>query len=380
MFHLLLLSAGSLLGQNVLDSLDGRRDRVRITGLNTTPDNPRLFRCDRARLAPATASPEFPTLLRDVIQAENPDLILPGRDEDLLALAQLVEEQPSLASRIPVGSLATARILHDKVLSHRFALEHDLPFARTFLPQATHPESALAWADTVGYPILAKPREGFGSLGIRILLTPEHLQALLRRRPVDLLLQEMLDFGEDRIRAARSFLESADTGVPLFFHLPDPRQFAGQVLIGPDGSLGPIFTSCNLMVLGRCEASDPVRDPALADITHRFASAIAAAGWRGWFNLQCRHTPDGYRVHELNGRMSGSSSARRWLGFDEPRQVILAFRHHDIGPDPREDAADPTLEGRVYRSLTDTFVSDRAIRELATAGIWTAPQTSPHPR
>ncbi len=52
--RLLILSVGSLLGQNVLDALEGRRERVHVIGASLAADNARLFRCDTAYLTPPT--------------------------------------------------------------------------------------------------------------------------------------------------------------------------------------------------------------------------------------------------------------------------------------------------------------------------------------
>ena len=369
MFHILLLSAGSLLGQNVLDALEGRRDRVRITGLNTVGGNPRVFRCDRAYKAPAALTPGFVDFLRDIVAREKPDLILPGRDEDLIFLAQLAEQDPEMARLIPGGSLHAVRIMNDKALSYRFAQEHGLPFAESFVLDASaNAEQAIAWAARQGYPVLAKPREGFGSNGIRILCEEAHLRALLRRAPSGLVLQEMIDFGEDRWKQVQQFRETADAGVPLFFQVPDNRQYAGQALIQRDGTVSHVFTSLSLMVLGRCESAQPLPDPELVRVTRAYAEAFARLGWRGVFNLQCRKHGASYRVNELNGRMSGSTSARRYLGFDEPRELIRAFCNHDIGPDPRETGC---TDGVVYRSLTDYFVPAAAEATFARDGVWT---------
>jgi hypothetical protein len=65
--------------------------------------------------------------------------------------------------------------------------------------------------------------------------------------------------------------------------------------------------------------------------------------------------------------MSGSTSARRWLGFDELRETILAFAGRDIGPDPRGTAPPAAL---VLRAPSDFLVPRDAIAAFERDGRW----------
>jgi len=227
MVTILQLSVGSLLGQNVLDALDGRRDRVRVVGLNTIAASPSVFRCDRVHRSPPAADEAFGPFLRSTIEAEQPDIVLPGRDGDLGPLARLAESDPSLRDRIPIGSIDAARIVSDKVAMWRFAAARGLPFADSFaLDDLASPKAARAWAAS-RYPILAKPRTGSGSPGIRILCDERHLTALLARGSGGTLLQQVVEFGEDRCREIEAQLASIECGVPLSFDLHDPAQHTG---------------------------------------------------------------------------------------------------------------------------------------------------------
>lgn len=43
---LLLMSVGSLVGQNILDSVENRHEKLYVIGINSVASNPRNFRCD----------------------------------------------------------------------------------------------------------------------------------------------------------------------------------------------------------------------------------------------------------------------------------------------------------------------------------------------
>ena len=70
-FKILIISVGSLLGQNILDALEGRRDKVEIIGINTIAENPRVFRCDRLYKAVNSNSLEFESIFLDILTACN---------------------------------------------------------------------------------------------------------------------------------------------------------------------------------------------------------------------------------------------------------------------------------------------------------------------
>lgn len=369
-FHILMLSAGSLLGQNVLDNLENRRSRVRITGLNSEVSNPRIFRCDKVYKSPLLNSDNFEDFITEIVKKEQPDMILPGRDADVLLLAGLAEKYSDMKRLIPGGSLKAAQIMDNKWESHLFAARYGLPFAPSFLPAGREPVEVINWACNFGFPILAKPLGGFGSLGVKIICDVNQLIVFLNKGTDGMLLQKILGPGDKWSQNIKTIRAGADSGIPLFTYLTDENQYASQTIIYPDGTLGRIFASRNLMVIGRCERSEICNDADFIKTTEKFAASIADEGWRGMFNLQCRKTESGYYGFEMNGRMSGGTSARGWLGYDEIRELIKGFYGLDIG---RDDRYPDKSSGIVFRSLTDYFTKDEDIRKLENDGVWIKP-------
>jgi len=366
-FHILILSVGSLVGQNILDSLEGRREHLRITGLNIDGDNPRIFRCDKVYQSPITMASDFESFLLNIIHVENPDMILPGRDDDVIILAKLVEDYPQLQSKVPCGSLQAAQIAHRKDLTFQFAKRNHLPYAQSIILDSTNHETVLAWAQEIGFPIIAKPTEGYGSLNVRILCHNQHIVKLLNSNSQSIILQKMYDFDDEKQKKVTRFLDEIDTGVPLFFHLPDATIYAGFTIIHPDGSVGDIYTGVVLLVIGRVEKAEVYQDQALVDITKAYAEAMSKAGWRGFLQLQCKKAEHGYVVIELGCRVTGNASARNRLGYDELRKLIKIYYQRDIGPNPFDQQS---KEGVVYRSLTDSFVSYSDQDKFKKEGLW----------
>lgn len=322
---ILLLSAGGMVGQNALDALEGRRGDLLLLGTNSEARNPRNFRCDKVFLVPPTTEREaFTRRVFGILESESPDLVLAGRDDDVLAMATWWERHPEWRGRFSCGSLNAAEIMRNKSRSFQFARERGLSFADSAVGEAGQPSPALeALLAKYGFPLIAKPCVGCGSKGVYIVHDTGQLQRLLGRGGY--IFQEYLD-----LRPGLDLLQKElELGTPLFFSLPEETQVACQTAISPEGKVGGIFCSRVRMVGGNPEGSERVDDPALEKLTRAYAEALSAEGWAGPLNLQCKPRSTGeYAVFELNGRMTGSTSARRHLGFDEIGNLVEMF----VGP------------------------------------------------
>jgi carbamoyl-phosphate synthase large subunit len=256
-----------------------------------------------------------------------------------------------------------SHMMQDKWESWEFARENGLPFAETALggtPAAV--EQCLDMARRYGYPLVAKPRLGYSSLGVRLLFDAETV-----RRTVSIpgdIIQVFLDPLGDW----SSFTADRTLGVPLFRGYSDPRQYSCQTIIGPDRTFTPLFCMRNVMVNGRSEYGEICRDPRLDAVAVRYTEAVIRGGWRGPFNLQCRRLPDGsYAGLEMNGRPTGATSARAWLGFDEIGHLVERFVGPGrLPPHPRvEDAV-------VIRFPTSYPLRRSAVRHLEEHREWSA--------
>ncbi len=357
----LLLSVGSLVGQTVLDCLDGRRSGLRLVGMNSLAAAAGNFRCERTYLAPpATENAAYRQRLLDVFEQEKADLVIPGRDDDVLMLAEIAQSWPQWSGRLLVGSTEAARIMDDKIESARFAAAHDLPFADTV---CSDEDGAAQAADQLlaasGFPLIAKPRNGNGSRGIFVLLDRSHLAHALAHPGM----------------AIQPYYDPPDTlapeitgGIPFFWAVEEARLHGVQTLIGRDGRVGPACAFVSTMVSGRCEQLLRSDEPAVLAIARAYAQQIAAIGWRGPFNLQLKRAGDGFRAIEMNGRFSGGTSARLHLGFDEVGLTLNDCL--GAGTVPPVHGASPSVDV-VSRRFCDFPLPAVAVRELQTQGVWT---------
>jgi len=360
---LLITSVGSQVGLAILDAIDaqpGLRRRLRIVGLNSTADAAQSFRCDQAWLVPETsAGPAYRDAVGRVLAAVGADLVFAGRDGDLEPLAALAAEPAFAAVAFAGPGAAVARITTDKYESHRFAQAHGLPFAET----AASAAELGALIARHGFPLIAKPRRGAGSLQVYAVRRPAEAEAALAAG--GFVFQPYLD------PPAPAALEALNPafGQPLHFSVAGQTHHSATTVIGRDGRLLGLFMGWHQFRRGETDRIHAEDAPALAAIVHRWAAALHAAGMVGPFNLQCRKLGrDAYMPIELNARFTGSSAQRALLGFDD---VGAALDHFLWGREaPRQPSA-PAGFVQYRRAAALVPAADAAA--LAATGRWDAP-------
>jgi len=127
---ILITSVGSLVGQNILEVLNYSRDYFDVIGVNSVA-KAAIYECDRAYLTGQSEKPpsEYAERLLEIINEENPDLVIPARDIDITILAILQEKYPEYRGKFLCGTAELAVMMEDKWLSYQFAEKNNLPFA-----------------------------------------------------------------------------------------------------------------------------------------------------------------------------------------------------------------------------------------------------------
>lgn len=355
--RILITSVGSLVGQNILDALEGRRAGLWVVGTNSLAETPNLFRCDLALRSPPAADAEaWCAFTADLMRREGFDLVLPGRDDDILLLAWLRDAYPDLRRCITCGPATLAQMMEDKWQSYVFARERRLPFVET---AHAGPELVKLVA-AKGYPLIAKPPSGNGSRGVRIVFDAAQLEAAAAEPGT--LFQEYLSPDA----AVREGADLCRRGTPLFY-APRYTQLAAQAVISPAGAVHGIYCGEITMVMGRAERSVTVDQPDFTAIARAYAEVLAAAGWVGLMNLQGRRDAAGqFKAYELNGRIAGASTTRMLLGFDEVGMLAELFTGKALPDSPKGGMP----QRIVHKNLTEFVIEPEALRSFEADGRW----------
>lgn len=358
--RLLVTSVGSLVATNLFEGLHRLgRHRFFVVGTSTVGEAAGNFACDAVvRVPPTLDRPGWAQALRQWGEDTQPELWIPTRDDDVCALARLAADV-RLPGQAVVGSPTVADLIRDKWLSYQFAIEHGLPAA----PSATALDSALNLAELHGYPMIVKPRCGYGTRGTRLVFDAGQLARVFAT-------------GDSWI--AQPFLNPApgwdadlpdpSLGMPLWYSYRDPGQYSVVSVIGPAGQVALIGSTLNTMVCGRPERSVRIADPLLDQVGRDYAQALADAGWRGSVNVQCRRLAGGrYAMFELAGRMAGGLGAREVLGIAEVWQTLESWSPGRIPP---PDPARVTVGEIAAKEARTVPLCAADIDTFETTGRW----------
>lgn len=356
--RLLIISVGSLVATNLLEALALiGRERFFIIGTNSEPEAANNFACDVVyRVPPAASGEAYRAALAAIGKTEAPELWIPARDDDVLELARLAAEK-SLPGVALVGSLGSAEIICDKWLSYRFAIGRGLSVA----PTADTLEEALKLVKDHGFPLIVKPRRGYGSKGARFVTDMAQLERALSagNNVAQVVISPAPNWSD--------LLPDPAAGWPLWYSYVDPGQYASQWVIAPDGAVIEMGATLNTMICGRPERSVRVDDPALSDMAVGYARELSASGWRGPLNVQCRRDEKGkFFMFELAGRFAGGLGGREVVGIPEAETVLAT-----IFPDRFGNAVPLRSPLSVALKQSRTLgINAESLAQLQEEGVW----------
>lgn len=356
MLKILVLSAGSLVGHNILEICQNRSDYIFLIGTNTIATEPSLFHFNRIYLTPETIQPAFEACILEIIQQEAPDIIIAGRDDDVVFLAGLAQKRPYLAPLILGKGLKAAKIMHDKWLSSQFCQQEQLPFIPSIVSNQT--DELQRFAEEYGFPLLAKPRTGFASQGIYLPTDLKELIALTQLKGY------MIQQYWGHLEAFRD-AQQKKYGPRLFHSFEEPK-ISLQTLIDEHGSWENIFCTRHTMRFGLSFQIETIQDSNLLAIGERCCQAFSKIGWRGPLNIQGQvNTQGAFAIIEFNGRFTGATAARFHLNYDELELAItsLTKRKSVVKPQPKSSS-------KLIKKLSSYPVNENNIQELSQKGFW----------
>ncbi len=304
-----------MVSQNILETLKNRRKNIIIIGTDASADAP-LYDCDKIYLTPISELPpsNYAECLSKIIIEESPDLILAGRDIDIIILAELKTKFPSIADRFIAGESNLAQLMEDKWLSWQFAQEESLPFAETIVYDRENNKAGVEiFVQKYGFPFIAKPRKGFASKAVSFILNYDQLSGISSDGSI--IIQEYL--GDSR--KIIDFQESMKCGgIPLFYSLEEVK-YSMQMYIGKSGELKGSVVTKHQMRNGVSAGVTIFENHGLEDLIDKYYKVFSRKGWYGPLNIQLQtcNTTNKLKAFEFNGRFTGATAARYILGYDE---------------------------------------------------------------
>ncbi|MCK5440715.1 MAG: hypothetical protein KAJ23_02365, partial [Maribacter sp.] len=303
-----------------------RRQNLFIVGTDASANGP-LYDCDKVYLTPISELPpsNYADAISKIILDESPDLIIPGRDIDVIILAMLKTRFPLIADRFITGEPHLAILMEDKWLSYLFAKNEDLPFAETILLDLKNNKKNIdLFIQKHGFPLILKPRKGFASKAVSFILNYDQLHNV----PSDgeVILQEYLG-NPDKILDLNNNI--INKGLPLFYSLEEVK-YSMQCYIGKSGQLKGSLVTVHKMKNGVSAEVEILENHGLNDLIDKYSDAFSKNGWFGPLNIQLQKSNETgeLKAYEFNGRYTGATAARYVLGFDEVGYALEQISSH----------------------------------------------------
>jgi carbamoylphosphate synthase large subunit len=308
--NVLLTSSGSGVGEAIYKSLAMSSMNTTIVATDISGFNSGAFRCDRAYKIVPPQDPRYTQQIIDICVQQQIDVVLSGSDTELEKLSELKAEK-SLDSVIVVGTPESVGICRDKRKTFDFYRKRNLPFVDTVLF-----DGVGEVIRNHGFPILAKPTGGSGSVGVKVLMDQAELDALENKD--EYIYQEYLlseNWPVSKANLTREDVMKSGTVV-------QKDEISIQVLLGLNRDVLGTFMSRNVLKFGMPTKIYPFVCEEYEDVARRMALCLADIGMIGPVNLQCKITDRGPVFFEINPRFTGITSVRATLGFKEVEAVI----------------------------------------------------------
>jgi carbamoyl-phosphate synthase large subunit len=359
--RVLITSVGSGVGYGIVRSLRLSRRDYYIIGVNSTALSAGVFDCDAAYLVPPVSrEAEFVGALVEIVGRERPDIIFPGRDPDLPVLAGLKPQLEEFRAFVMTGSHAAIQICNDKAQTHEVLSSRNMPFART----AADIEELNALINVCGFPLIAKPRFGSASLGVKVLFGEHDLAGIVHSDGLTVFQEYLIPeaWGKDKSKVTLADVMDGE-------RLRQEEELSVQVILGYEGVPLGVFASKNSLHHGAPMAIEVVDDPVLGKQAIALTSVLAEYGLIGPCNLQAKQVAGGdYIFFEVNPRFTGITSTRAVMGFNEVEAVYMYFVEGELPPsflnfDRRQCA---------YRYLTESVFPSDDLERLRDMGRWQA--------
>jgi carbamoyl-phosphate synthase large subunit len=176
--RVLLTAAGSIVAQGIIKSLklanEKRGIKYTIIAADMSALAAGLYRCDSGILVPPVSSPDY---IESMIRACNDNdvqAVFCGSDDELLALTGAKEAIERTGVKLLTGPLEALAIARDKWATYEFCSANSLACAPSSLP-----ERRDEFTREFGFPVVVKPREGYGSLHLYIAKCKEEMDSAI---------------------------------------------------------------------------------------------------------------------------------------------------------------------------------------------------------
>jgi carbamoyl-phosphate synthase large subunit len=305
--NILVTAAGGIVGQGIIKCLkmaNASNDgpvKYRITATDTNGQAAGLYRSDDGILVPPSSDPNFIDALIEIAIQQDIQAVFVGSDEELLIIgnsARRIEDETK--AKVISCSPEVLMTSRDKWKTFEFLKSNNLPYAASSLP-----EDGGSFIQEHGFPLVVKPREGYGSLHFYLVNNKYELE-----------------YAISKIEKAgwRPLLQEYLSGSNI--------EFTSGVTIDRFGKY--VLSSISIQKTIKSGQTYKALIDDFEDIRKASEEVALRLGARGAINIQARIKEGIPKTFEINPRFSATCPMRSAAGVNEPD---LVFRNAVLGED-----------------------------------------------
>lgn len=220
--------------------------------------------------------------IKKIVSQLNIDIVIPCSDVELVRLSTAKNNDECECSLLIPGH-DLVHIFTDKYLGAKWLEKHNIATPKTTL---------LTVASSSELPLIVKPRNGSGSVGIYKVTTPELLEGL------------KVEFGDSYV--AQEYLDA------------DNQEYTCAIF--KNNNVTRTLILHRRLDAGRTVSATVVTEPKIESILLKL---ITLSNLNGLLNVQLRLTDKGPKIFEVNPRVSSTVKMRHMLGF---RDLVWAIK------------------------------------------------------
>lgn len=304
-----------------------------IIGANASPFAAGLFMVKKGVIIPKADDDKYIASLIDIIKRNKVTAVYVGTDPELVIISKNKKFIEETSAKVLVNPLNVIDIARDKWKTFRFLKENGFPCAESAIP-----EYLASFLDRHKFPLVAKPREAFGSLQFHVVNDRLELDYAISNiekcgwRPI---IQEYLA-GED-------------------------NEYTTGVLI--DNEHSRVISSVSIQKYLKFGQTYKALIDDFIEIRKLSEKISLTLGARGAVNIQSKLLDDINKVFEINPRFSATCPMRAVAGINEPD---LNYRNAVLGEKIKLDTYKKLV---CMRYWNEVYVEKQKYEEIVRTGI-----------
>jgi carbamoyl-phosphate synthase large subunit len=322
----LVTAAGSIVAQGIVKSLrlasKSGRSSYTIISADMSPMAAGLYRGDSGIILPSSSSPGYVNMIIAACRKMDIEAVFCGSDDELMVLAEAQKRiEQETGARVMVGNMGSLTIARDKWKTFEFCTANKLPCAPSCLP-----ENSDMFIREHGFPVVVKPREGYGSV---------HMYVAKDQNELEYALSAITKVGW------RPIVQKFIAG---------DQEFTSGITIDKDARY--VMSSISMRKMIKHGQTYKAFIDNYQDIRKAAEVVGLKLGTPGAINVQAKVDPDSgeAQIFEINPRFSATCPMRAVAGVNEPD---IVFRNASRG----EEIKVPSYD-RLYcaRYLNEVYV------------------------